>query len=185
MRRGRNSSARATILGSLLTLNKDYGISIVYITHDLTTAYQISDDIVVLYRGSVAEAGDVQRVVGQPEHPYTRLLVGSIPLPDPAHPWEGEHALGRPAGLGDATLGETYCKFHQRCPFAMPICVEKAPPLFQTNPDSVAACYLYRSSPAIDNEDMVELLASGRSANGASAPSPSGAAKPDIERAVS
>ena len=78
-----DASLRATILESLRDLNRRFGISIIYITHDLTTAYQISENIVVLYRGAVAEVGDVERVVKQPEHPYTRLLIGSIPRPDP------------------------------------------------------------------------------------------------------
>ena len=62
-----DASLRATILGSLRELNRAFGISLIYITHDLTTAYQISDNIVVLYRGSVAEVGDVERVVGDPK----------------------------------------------------------------------------------------------------------------------
>src|SRR5256885_5835793 len=82
-----DASLRATILDSLRRLNRDFGISLVYITHDLTTAYQISDNIVVLYRGLVAEAGSVEEVVKSPHHPYTQLLVGSIPLPDPTHHW--------------------------------------------------------------------------------------------------
>src|SRR5687768_5562716 len=110
-----DASLRATILDSLLTLNRDFGISLVYITHDLTTAYQISEDIIVLYRGTVAEAGDASLVVPQPEHPYTRLLVGSIPLPDPGQPWLGERVLGTPAG-GVVALGDSYCRFYQRCP---------------------------------------------------------------------
>jgi peptide/nickel transport system ATP-binding protein len=157
-----DASLRATILGSLQTLNKEYGISIVYITHDLTTAYQISNDIVVLYRGSVAEAGGVERVVGQPEHPYTRLLVGSIPLPDPDLPWEGEHALGRPGDVSAFPKGESFCKFHQRCPFAMPECVAAAPPLYQTNPASVAACYLYRDAQVLPNDRMADLFVDGQ-----------------------
>ena len=157
-----DASLRATILGSLLTLNKEFGISLVYITHDLTTAYQLAEDIVVLYRGSVAEAGDVQRVVRQPEHPYTRLLVGSIPLPDPDEAWEGERALGTPSDLGAAPRGETFCKFHLRCPHAMPICIAQAPPLFRTDPRRATACYLYREAPVIPNEEMAELFVSER-----------------------
>lgn len=53
----------------------------------MTTACQISDNIIVLYRGSVAEAGDVELVVRRPEHPYTQLLINSVPEPDPEHPW--------------------------------------------------------------------------------------------------
>ena len=58
-----DASLRATILGSLRKLNDEFGISLIYITHDLTTAYQISENIIVLYRGTVAEAGDVEQVV--------------------------------------------------------------------------------------------------------------------------
>ena len=63
---------------------REFGISLVYITHDLTTAYQISQNIYVIYRGSVAEMGSVDEVIRQPKHPYTHLLVSSVPLPDPA-----------------------------------------------------------------------------------------------------
>ena len=78
-----DASLRATILDSLLLLNRDLGISIVYITHDLTTAFQVCDNIMVMYQGSAVEVGTVENVIGRPEHPYTRLLVESIPLPDP------------------------------------------------------------------------------------------------------
>src|SRR5918993_2829447 len=71
-----DASLRATILGSLRELNRAFGISVLYITHDLTTAYQISQDILVLYRGTVAESGNVETVVQNPQHPYTQLLVG-------------------------------------------------------------------------------------------------------------
>src|SRR5262249_59082852 len=88
-----DASLRATILASLRRMNTELGISIVYITHDLATAYQISDNIVVLYRGSVAEAGDVELVVQQPRHPYTQLLLSSIPQASAARTWMGETAM--------------------------------------------------------------------------------------------
>jgi peptide/nickel transport system ATP-binding protein len=156
-----DASLRATILNSLLKLNREFGISLIYITHDLTTAYQISEDIIVLYRGAMAEAGDVQLVVRQPEHPYTRLLVGSIPLPDPDEPWQGERALGRPAAALQPA-GDSFCAFHTRCPYAMPICVEEAPPLFRTAPHRVSACYLYRAAPTIASDRMDEIFGSAR-----------------------
>src|SRR5215204_2463967 len=114
-----DASLRATILGSLRELNRAYGISLIYITHDLTTAYQISENIVVLYRGSVAEVGDVEKVVGNPMHPYTQLLVGSIPLPDTDHPWRGEGAPSAVAQSTGPAVGG--CKFTARCPHAMPV----------------------------------------------------------------
>jgi len=77
-----DASLRATILDELRTLNRNLDISIIYITHDLTTAFQICDNILVLYKGQVVEAGAVEKVIGDPRHPYTQLLVSSIPLPD-------------------------------------------------------------------------------------------------------
>lgn len=152
-----DASLRATILESLLTLYRDFGISLIYITHDLTTAYQISQDVIVLYRGSVAEAGDAELVVPQPEHPYTRLLVGSIPLPDPEEPWLGERVLGTPAG-GLTPTGDSYCRFYERCPSAMQQCVEHAPPFFQTDPQRVTACYLYKNAPALAPGELSGVL---------------------------
>jgi peptide/nickel transport system ATP-binding protein len=149
-----DASLRATILKSLSNLNQQFGISFIYITHDLTTAYQVSENIIVLYRGAVAEAGDVERVVQDPQHPYTQLLIGSIPLPDPKRPWA---AARPPAGIGAPTAES--CKFTDRCPFAMPMCVERHPALFRTDPRRVAACYLHRDAPAIAPDGLTSVFA--------------------------
>ena len=82
-----DASLRATVLGNLLELKRQFGISLVYITHDLTTAYQISDQIIVLYQGDVVESGDPEQIVRAPQHPYTQLLIRSIPEPDPDQHW--------------------------------------------------------------------------------------------------
>ena len=112
-------------LASLRELHDKFGISLIYITHDLTTAYQVSQNVIVLYRGLVAEAGDVEKVVGDPKHPYTRLLIGSIPYPDPNRPWTGEEAPS-PEGVGAPP--EQSCCFAPRCPLAMAVCRETYPP---------------------------------------------------------
>ncbi len=78
-----DASLRALVLGSLRALNAEMAIPILYITHDLTTAHHIADTIIVLYRGSVVEAGDAAAVIRSPRHPYTRLLVDSIPVAGP------------------------------------------------------------------------------------------------------
>jgi ABC-type oligopeptide transport system ATPase subunit len=85
-----DASLRATILESPMKMKRELGISLIYITHDLTTAYQISENIYIMYRGSVAEIGSVKKVIKDPQHPYTRLLVSSIPLPDPDRHRGGE-----------------------------------------------------------------------------------------------
>jgi peptide/nickel transport system ATP-binding protein len=149
-----DASLRATILESLRALNRDFGISLIYITHDLTTAYQIGENIIVLYRGSVAEAGDVELVVKQPQHPYTRLLVGSVPLPDPDHPWRAEEVQTAIAGASDPQA----CPFAPRCPHAMPICVEARPPLFRSDAHRAASCYLYQGAPTLDPREMDDVF---------------------------
>jgi len=146
-----DASLRATVLENLRQLNQEFGISIIYITHDLTTAYQISDNIIVLYRGSAAEAGDVELVVRQPQHPYTQLLIGSIPLPDPSRQWSGEAPA---SGFGERAIDGAGCKFAARCPHAFSLCLEKAPPLFQTSQHRAAACYLYQDHASIQPEEM-------------------------------
>ena len=82
-----DASLRATILDSIRKLRDEFGISIFYITHDLATAYQSCDGVIVLRRGRVVEAGLPEEVICDPKHPYTALLVESIPSPDPDHVW--------------------------------------------------------------------------------------------------
>jgi peptide/nickel transport system ATP-binding protein len=155
-----DASLRATILESLVRLKRELGISLVYITHDLTTAYQISETIYILYRGSVAEVGSVDKVIKDPQHPYTRLLVSSIPLPDPDIHWGGEADIESKATAPGASREEVQgCKFSNRCPFVMAECRQKAPPLYQTNEDRAVACYLYKESAQVSGSEIAERLA--------------------------
>ncbi len=82
-----DASLRATILTNIHDLKEKHGISIIYITHDLATAYHVSDYVMVLYRGHVVEAGPPKEVIGDPQHAYTRLLISSIPWPDMDRDW--------------------------------------------------------------------------------------------------
>jgi ABC-type oligopeptide transport system ATPase subunit len=182
-----DASLRATILDNLRQLNRDYGISIIYITHDLTTAFQISDNIIVLYRGTVAEAGDVDLVVKLPRHPYTQLLINSVPEPDPNHAWGAVGNLAEPA---ESTNGATVvvaavaaarqhgghlisgCTFAERCPHVMDVCRQTAPPLFRLDPGRAASCFLYKDQgPALSSELLNDVMAAaGSSTRSESAP---------------
>ena len=90
-----DASLRANILESLKNLHRDHGVTIIYITHDLTTAYHVADTITVLYRGDVVEKGDVESVIRNPQHSYTQLLVDSIPWPNLDQKW-GQRAVRTP-----------------------------------------------------------------------------------------
>ena len=155
-----DASLRATILESLMNLKRDLGISLVYITHDLTTAYQISENIFILYRGSVAEVGSVDHVIQEPQHPYTQLLVNSIPLPDPDIRWgDEEEGISKPPPSHSTPADVRGCKFADRCPFVMSECRQKAPPLFRTNEGRAVACYLYKEAELVSGSKMAEVLA--------------------------
>ena len=151
-----DASLRATILESLRKLSQKFGISLLYITHDLTTAYQISDNIIVLYQGSVVEAGDAELVIKNPQHPYTRLLVASIPVSDPDQSW-GQDSTPVLVSKTSTKLNRG-CKFVDRCPSAMPVCRENPPPFFQTDGYRAVRCYLYKEASVIADETMGKAL---------------------------
>ncbi|MHB1417335.1 MAG: ABC transporter ATP-binding protein [Chloroflexota bacterium] len=150
-----DASLRATILGSLRELNRQRGITIIYITHDLTTAYQIGENIVVLYRGSVVEAGDVGLVVRDPKHPYTQLLISSIPIASTVRKWSDE---APPALTGIDEKLHVGCLFASRCPTATAACLEAAPPLYLLDAHRAVACNLYDRAPQFSREQMTEVF---------------------------
>jgi oligopeptide/dipeptide ABC transporter ATP-binding protein len=152
-----DASLRATILSSLKKLNAELGISILYITHDLATAYQVSDTILVMYRARVAEMGDVERVVKQPQHPYTQLLVSSIPKVSPERDW-----LGAAEPTRATVAGERGCNFAPRCAAATDQCRSAAPDLFRTEPRRAVACFQYQDAPVLPPRDMADVLGAER-----------------------
>jgi len=149
-----DASLRASILETLRNLQRNYGVSIIYITHDLTTAYHIAKSIIVLYRGAVMEAGDVDTIIKNPKHPYTNLLIDSIPWPDINRRWGNTEIKAKESDLSEKATG---CKFYARCPFANEFC-KIPPPLFQLGEHQAASCYRYNSNPAIPSEELSSLL---------------------------
>jgi oligopeptide/dipeptide ABC transporter ATP-binding protein len=138
-----------------MKLNRELGISLVYITHDLTTAYQVCDNVVVMYGGSIVEAGHVESVIHTPQHPYTQLLVSSIPLMDRSQRWAEDEIEEPASGAGRVVTG---CKFAPRCRFVMQGCWEAQPPLYRVGTESAAACILHRDGGALNAEELVEVL---------------------------
>ena len=118
----------------------------------MSTAYQIGDQIYLLYQGAVAERGNTQQVIENPKHPYVQLLIDSIPVPDPTVRWGGESVVS----LDDEQMrvnAASGCRFYNRCPHRMDRCLEKLPPLYSINGDGhEAACYLYDKAPVAKEE---------------------------------
>lgn len=162
-----DASLRATILESLLTLNRDFGISFLYITHDLTTAHQIAERLIVLYQGTVSEAGGVRNVIRTPQHPYTQLLIRSIPTPDPNQHWT-EDTVAAPSDQAEF-LATNGCPFAPRCPHVMQECVEAMPPMYRSQGAAVA-CYLHKNAPEVQDRDLTAVLTTGNGTSDVAVP---------------
>ncbi len=142
-----DASLRAMILDIMLRLRDQQGISFLYITHDLSTAYQIGDQIYVLYQGAVAEKGETTTVIENPKHPYVQLLIDSIPVPDPKQKWVTDVAL--PSEEDMRAHLHSGCRFYPRCPHRMDRCLTNQPPQYVINGSThEAACFLYDKEPA-------------------------------------
>ena len=111
-----DASLRATILKNIYDLKDRYGISILYITHDLATAYHVSDYVIVLYQGHVAEAGPPAEVIGNPKHEYTQLLIDSIPWPDLDRSWGTPSTAAEDAERLDRLARENKTEFRGDIP---------------------------------------------------------------------
>ncbi|NAZ12575.1 MAG: ATP-binding cassette domain-containing protein [Desulfurococcales archaeon] len=134
-------TVQAEILELFKELRKEYGVTIIIITHDLGVAVRIADRIVIMYAGKIMEIGDVREVFKQPLHPYTQGLLGSI-LSISENVRKGFILKGAPPDIFNPTRG---CKFHPRCPFVMrDICINEDPPLFHVGNERYVACWLYR-----------------------------------------
>jgi peptide/nickel transport system ATP-binding protein len=114
-----DASLRMSIVNLFKNLKEELGVSVLYITHDLATAYYVSDRIAIMFRGNIVEMGSVEQVLMDPKHPYTRLLRESIPEADPKRRWHST------VSLTDSEQGEYLrkgCKFAGRCPDVMEKC---------------------------------------------------------------
>jgi len=137
-----DASLRAMILDIMLRMRDEFNISFLYITHDLSTAYQIGDRIYILYQGSMAEIGDTVSVIENPKHPYVQQLIDSIPVPDPTQRWDTDITLPPEEELRGQV--ESGCRFYPRCPARMDRCLTDRPPLYGiSDRDHEVACYLY------------------------------------------
>lgn len=137
-----DASLRAMILDIMMRLRDEREISFLYITHDLSTAYQVGDDIYLLYQGSTAESGSTEKVIEAPKHPYVQQLISSIPVPDPEQRWDSEISL--PDDEETRTQVEGGCRFFNRCPHHWDKCLTEKPPLYAVNgTEHQAACFLY------------------------------------------
>lgn len=137
---------QAQILELMQQLQRDLGIAIVLITHDLGVVAEMCDEVVVMYAGRVAESGPVERIFEQPSHPYTRGLLASIPRLTTPRKAKLPVIEGMVPSLADLPSG---CRFQNRCPHRDERC-EQLPPLEEVAADHHCACHRWRELPAPD-----------------------------------
>jgi peptide/nickel transport system ATP-binding protein len=136
-------SIRVGILNLMLKL-KEQGIAFLYVTHDLASARYVADDLLVMYAGQVVERGPVDDVLGNPLHPYTQLLIASVP--EGSKPLERiEIRRGSASAAVDPPAG---CRFVSRCPLAIDVCHRVTPELVEARPQQAARCHV--TAPATE-----------------------------------
>jgi len=132
-------SIRLGVLNLLADLRERERLALVYVTHDIASARYLGDTIAVMYAGQIIEQGPAATVTDQPSHPYTQLLLAAAPDPDRPSP-PTLRGRGAPPSLVNPPAG---CRFHPRCPFAMAICAQQAPPGIEVMSGHVSACWLH------------------------------------------
>jgi len=129
---------QAQILSLLRKFKKEFGMSVIIITHDLGVVAQIADRVAVMYSGRIVENASVREIFNRPQHPYTQALIASIPRLG-----EQPRRLKTIEGAPPRFLGEeTGCSFYPRCSFRISVCAEKRPPLAEVRPRQSAACFV-------------------------------------------
>ena len=130
-------SIQAQIINLLAKLSRDFQMTLIFISHDLSVVKHISDRIAVMYLGRIVEIGDATTVFERPRHPYTQALVSAVPIPDPAREKKRNRIIlpGDPPSPMNPPAG---CNFHPRCPHAKDLCEGSLPPLEEFDDRQVA-----------------------------------------------
>jgi oligopeptide/dipeptide ABC transporter ATP-binding protein len=137
----------AKLADQLQEIRKEFGVSLLVITHNIALVAELADRVVVMYAGHVMEIGEVEPIFDDPLHPYTKGLLQSIPNIKLDDEEELYKMPGEPPNL---THPPTGCRFRPRCPVAMPICQEHEPELAEAAPGRWVKCWLYQDHPEKD-----------------------------------
>lgn len=131
-------SVQAQVLNLLEDLKKKFGLTLVFIAHDLAVVKNISDRVAVMYLGKLCEIALSDDLYARPAHPYTNVLLDSIPEPDP----EADHSVGKIIGEPPSPIAPpSGCRFHPRCAYASDICSQEEPQLRSMGDDHFVACH--------------------------------------------
>jgi peptide/nickel transport system ATP-binding protein len=148
-------SIRIGILNLMLDLKQQHDLAFLYVTHDLASARYVADTVLVMYAGQIVEQGPADRVLQEPLHPYTRLLLSSVPDPEVGHREPIEVRKGLASASVDPPEG---CRFAGRCPLRIPVCTELTPELVAPTPGHSARCHVTAPSSASREDHHVERV---------------------------
>nr|WP_319473105.1 oligopeptide/dipeptide ABC transporter ATP-binding protein [uncultured Sphaerochaeta sp.] len=132
-------SIQAQILNLMQDLQDEFGLTYLFITHDLSVVKHLSNDIIVMYLGQMVEKAPAKELFSHPMHPYTKALLSAIPVPDPDYAVDRVLLKGELASPIDPVPG---CRFAKRCPFVTDACTKSDIPLREITPGHFAACIL-------------------------------------------
>lgn len=148
-----DKSVEAQVLNLLLDLKDEFGLTYVFISHDLNVVRYISDRVMVMYLGQVVEIGDSEKMFNNPLHPYTKALLSSVPSLDPDERTEIPPLTGDPPNPINPPSG---CRFHTRCVHAQQVCKEKMPTLERQPDGQTVACLMHVPSSGYHIKSVTE-----------------------------
>jgi peptide/nickel transport system ATP-binding protein/oligopeptide transport system ATP-binding protein len=138
-------SIQSQVLNLLQDLQSDFGLTYLFVAHNLSVVEHISDRVAVMYLGKIVELASRQELFNNPQHPYTQALISAIPIPKPNLQRERIILQGEVPSPQNPPNG---CRFHPRCPFVMDQCSVDEPRFLETRPDHWAACHLVTPAPS-------------------------------------
>jgi peptide/nickel transport system ATP-binding protein/oligopeptide transport system ATP-binding protein len=131
-------SIQAQIINLLKELQEEFGLTLLFVAHDLSVVKHISDRVAVMYLGKIVEMGEKKYLFRDPKHPYTQALLSAIPIPDPKQRKQQEIIMGDVPSPINPPKG---CRFHTRCPEVSDICKLEEPPLTEIKPNYFVVCH--------------------------------------------
>ncbi len=151
-----DKSVEAQVLNLLLDLKDEFGLTYIFISHDLNVVRFMSSRVMVMYLGQVAEIGNSETLFEDPRHPYTRALLSSIPSMDPDHRTEVPPLAGDPPNPLNPPSG---CRFHTRCALAEPLCSQRAPTLAADAQGHRVACLVHEAGSGHSKAIPIQVAA--------------------------
>jgi peptide/nickel transport system ATP-binding protein len=151
-------SVQAQILNLLEAMKERYGLTLIFIAHDLAVVKNVSDRVVVMYLGKVCEVGPPDQLFASPAHPYTAALLSAIPIPDPDVVPEERATLG--GEIPSPVAPPSGCRFRTRCPLAQEICAQQEPEIHEVRPGQFVACHF----PLAEGQTLESVTSVGMAA---------------------